>query len=152
MAMDLSPSGDHVVSAGGGDLIARSQLRDYSNQQTVSPSVSISAPYARQPSATSSWVGSNVAAEPSSDDSTTGNLSSSLVAKDSTVLPSKGDIFFFLLAAIPFLRLFTLYGYRFPGTSCIRYRTDGRIMASGHWDNSIRIFDAKRLKPLAVLR
>ncbi|KAJ1421128.1 WD40-repeat-containing domain protein [Ochromonadaceae sp. CCMP2298] len=39
-----------------------------------------------------------------------------------------------------------------PGTSCARYRSDGRLLASAHWDCSVRIFDRKRLKPLAILR
>lgn len=38
------------------------------------------------------------------------------------------------------------------GTSCVKYRCDGRIIVSGHWDHTIRVFDAKRLKPIAVLR
>jgi hypothetical protein len=105
MAMDLSPSGEHVVSAGGGEMIARSHLRDFSNQQADSPLARISAPTSRQPSATSSWVGSDVPAEPSSYNSITCNLLSSLVEKDSTQIPSKGDctphrMEFFLLSAI----------------------------------------------------
>jgi len=38
------------------------------------------------------------------------------------------------------------------GTSCVKYRCDGRIVVSGHWDKTIRVFDTKRLKPIAVLR
>lgn len=38
-----------------------------------------------------------------------------------------------------------------PGTSSIKYRCDGRIIVSGHWDNTMRIFDQKKLKPLAVI-
>ena len=38
------------------------------------------------------------------------------------------------------------------GTSCISVRCDGRIAASAHWDNTIRLHDLKRLRPLAVLR
>jgi len=39
-----------------------------------------------------------------------------------------------------------------PGTSCVRYRSDGRLLVSTHWDYTVRIFDQKRLKPLAILR
>ena len=38
------------------------------------------------------------------------------------------------------------------GTGCVRYRSDGRIIVSTHWDGSVRVFDQKRLKPLAILR
>ena len=38
------------------------------------------------------------------------------------------------------------------GTSCIRHRSDGRMIVSGHWDSSIRIFDQKLMKPIAILR
>jgi len=38
------------------------------------------------------------------------------------------------------------------GTSSIKMRSDGRIIASGHWDGTVRLFDTKKLKPLAVLR
>jgi len=38
------------------------------------------------------------------------------------------------------------------GTSSVKYRTDGRIVVSAHWDNTVRIFDAKKaMRPLAVL-
>lgn len=38
------------------------------------------------------------------------------------------------------------------GTGAIKYRDDGRIVVSTHWDNSVRIFKSKKMKPLAVLR
>lgn len=40
-----------------------------------------------------------------------------------------------------------------PGTSSIKYRPDGRIVVSAHWDHTVRIFDPKKspLRPLAVL-
>jgi WD40 repeat protein len=37
------------------------------------------------------------------------------------------------------------------GTGGLKYRCDGRIFVSAHWDNSVRIFQ-HNLKPLAVLR
>lgn len=40
----------------------------------------------------------------------------------------------------------------YTGTSCVRYRSDGRLLVSTHWDYTVRIFDQKRLKPLAILR
>lgn len=40
----------------------------------------------------------------------------------------------------------------FSGTGCVKYRSDGRIIVSAHWDGTVRVFDQKRLKPLAVLR
>ena len=39
-----------------------------------------------------------------------------------------------------------------PGTSCIKSRSDGRLFVSAHWDHTVRVFDQKRLKPLAILR
>lgn len=38
------------------------------------------------------------------------------------------------------------------GTSSMRFRSDGRILVSGHWDNCVRLFDRKKLKTLATLR
>jgi hypothetical protein len=38
------------------------------------------------------------------------------------------------------------------GTSTARYRQDGRLLATAHWDYTVRLFDRKHLKPLAVLR
>lgn len=38
------------------------------------------------------------------------------------------------------------------GVSSVKYRNDGRILISGHWDNSVRIFDTKRMKSIAVLK
>lgn len=37
------------------------------------------------------------------------------------------------------------------GTSSSRYRPDGRILLTGHWDNTVRLYDAVKLKPLAIL-
>lgn len=38
------------------------------------------------------------------------------------------------------------------GGTCIRYRCDGRILACARWDHTVRVFDWKRLKPIAILR
>lgn len=38
------------------------------------------------------------------------------------------------------------------GTSSIAIRSDCRIIASAHWDSTVRLFDMKKLRPLAVLR
>ena len=38
------------------------------------------------------------------------------------------------------------------GTSSVALRLDGKLLASGHWDSTVRIFDTKDLRPLAVLR
>jgi WD40 repeat protein len=38
------------------------------------------------------------------------------------------------------------------GTSVVRLRSDGRLLFTGHWDCSVRLWDTKRLKPLAVVR
>ncbi len=38
------------------------------------------------------------------------------------------------------------------GTSCVKYRSDGRIVASTHWDSTVRLFDSKKMKPIAILR
>lgn len=38
------------------------------------------------------------------------------------------------------------------GTSSVALRGDGKLLASGHWDNTVRVFDTKALRPLAVLR
>ena len=37
-----------------------------------------------------------------------------------------------------------------PGTSAIKYRADGKLLITGHWDNTVRAFDQKRLKPLGI--
>ena len=37
------------------------------------------------------------------------------------------------------------------GISCVRYRGDGKIIVAGGWDGSVRLFDSKALRPLAVL-
>jgi WD40 repeat protein len=34
----------------------------------------------------------------------------------------------------------------------MRFRPDGRVLVSAHWDHTVRVFDQKRLKPLAILR
>ncbi|NP_001013526.1 guanine nucleotide-binding protein subunit beta-like protein 1 [Danio rerio] len=39
-----------------------------------------------------------------------------------------------------------------PGVSQLRIRADGKILASAGWDNNIRVFGWKKLKPLAVLQ
>jgi WD40 repeat protein len=38
------------------------------------------------------------------------------------------------------------------GTSAVRFRSDGRIFVSGHWDGSIQLRERKTFKLLAVLR
>lgn len=38
------------------------------------------------------------------------------------------------------------------GAGAVRYRHDGKLVASARWDHTIRLFEAKRLKPLAILR
>ena len=38
------------------------------------------------------------------------------------------------------------------GSSCVKYRSDGRIVASAHWDSTVRLFDTKKMKPIAILR
>jgi WD40 repeat protein len=38
------------------------------------------------------------------------------------------------------------------GTSSIHIRSDDRIIASSHWDKTIRLFDRKKMKCLAILR
>lgn len=39
-----------------------------------------------------------------------------------------------------------------PGVSQLKIRADGRILATAGWDNNIRVFGRKKLKPLAVLQ
>uniref|UniRef100_A0A8C2KIW8 Guanine nucleotide binding protein (G protein), beta polypeptide 1-like n=1 Tax=Cyprinus carpio TaxID=7962 RepID=A0A8C2KIW8_CYPCA len=39
-----------------------------------------------------------------------------------------------------------------PGVSQLRIRADGKILATAGWDNNIRVFGLKKLKPLAVLQ
>jgi len=39
-----------------------------------------------------------------------------------------------------------------PGIAAIKFRDDEKIFASAGWDHRIRIFDAKKLKPLAILK
>ena len=34
----------------------------------------------------------------------------------------------------------------------VRYRGDGRLVVAAGWDGTVRLFDAKRLLPLATLR
>lgn len=38
------------------------------------------------------------------------------------------------------------------GTATVRFREDGRIFLSGHWDGTLQIRERKSLKLLAVLR
>ena len=38
------------------------------------------------------------------------------------------------------------------GTSSVSIRPDGKLLASGHWDSTARVFETKTLRPLAVLR
>ena len=38
------------------------------------------------------------------------------------------------------------------GMSCARYRRDGKIIVAACWDGSVRLFDGKALRPLALLR
>jgi len=41
-----------------------------------------------------------------------------------------------------------------PGTSSVKFRADGRILLSGHWDGTVRLWEVKKklnLKPVAVL-
>jgi WD40 repeat protein len=38
------------------------------------------------------------------------------------------------------------------GVSCLSTRNDGRVFASAHWDHTVRLYQTKNLKPLAVLR
>ena len=38
------------------------------------------------------------------------------------------------------------------GSSSTSYRSDGKLLVTGHWDNTVRLFDAKKLKPLALLK
>ncbi len=38
------------------------------------------------------------------------------------------------------------------GTSCIQHRADDRIVASSNWDGSLRLFEAKKMKCLAILK
>ena len=38
------------------------------------------------------------------------------------------------------------------GTSSLEYRSDGKVIASAHWDHTVRLFDRKKFKPLVVLR
>mmetsp|Transcript_15512 Transcript_15512/g.14045 ORF Transcript_15512/g.14045 Transcript_15512/m.14045 type:complete len:333 (+) Transcript_15512:103-1101(+) len=38
-----------------------------------------------------------------------------------------------------------------PGSTSSVYRGDGKILTTGHWDKTIRLYDTKKLKPLAIL-
>lgn len=49
---------------------------------------------------------------------------------------------------------FLIYLYIFHieiGSSSISYRGDGKIILSSHWDNTCRILQSAKLKPLALL-
>lgn len=39
-----------------------------------------------------------------------------------------------------------------PGTSSVHYRCDGKIFVSGHWDGTVRVWESKSMKQLAVLQ
>lgn len=39
-----------------------------------------------------------------------------------------------------------------PGLGAVCVRRDARLVASGGWDSKVRIFTAKRLRPLAIVR
>lgn len=37
------------------------------------------------------------------------------------------------------------------GCGCIKYRSDGRLVATTHWDNSVKLFDTRKFKLIASL-
>ena len=93
------------------------------------------------------------------------NKAAELTQIDSTTLPHPGkqltfqsmnkcvDLSIDMLVLCYIIMNTRIISLRFlAGTSCIRHRSDGRLVVSTHWDYTVRIFDQKRLKPLAILR
>ena len=105
MAMDLSPSGDHIISAGGDSTISRSCFDVISAAGAVhaviddSP-LSTSTCNMKTPQTSSSWARPTVAEEKASLLEMKGTasdlLSLNLSRKDAVQLPVKGEIKHFL--------------------------------------------------------
>ncbi len=34
----------------------------------------------------------------------------------------------------------------------MKFRCDGKLFVSGHWDGTVRLYDSKKFKPLAILK
>ena len=154
MALDLSPNGLSVVTGGGDEKLAKTSIKTNCTATDISSSKSQSmGPQNRLSSPSSSW------AKPESTPEITSAVEEEDSGRDESVdmedqdhlrLPSKGTA----NALCNIARLLCLSSLLFTveGTSSIRHRSDGRIVVTGHWDNSFRIYDTKRMKPLAVVR
>ena len=101
MAMDLSPSGDHIISAGGDSTISRSCFT-ISSTPRATPTLISNPPHftltcsVKVPQASSSWARPTIAEEkntsPSEAIGTASDLASlHLSNKDAVQLPVKGD-------------------------------------------------------------
>jgi WD40 repeat protein len=139
MAMDLSPDGQTIITGSSDKAIHRTSLRYH-----------IPADSAERISDGLSRVEDSV----SCSSFTSQRLDSADLPKEGTAasdmihhMPS-----LILTLTVP-LNSNAINSCILIGTSSIKYRCDGRLLVSGHWDNSVRVWEAKtsRLKPLAVL-
>ena len=101
MAMDLSPSGDHIISAGGDSTISRSCLQIFSTSGDAhdiigNPPLSTSTCSMKTPQISSSWARPTIAEERSTssemEGTASGLLSLNLCKRDAVQLPVKGLI------------------------------------------------------------
>jgi WD40 repeat protein len=60
-------------------------------------------------------------------------------------------LFSFLPVVFVFCYTSALFTFH-TGVSSIALRSDQKIVVSGHWDNTVRLYDRKKLKCLAILR
>jgi hypothetical protein len=101
MAIDLSPSGDHIVSAGGDSSISRSCFEILSTPKAAdavldNPPRSTSSSSLKTPQVSSSWARPTMAEEIASsleiDRTASDLLSLDLCNKDAVQLPVKGQV------------------------------------------------------------
>lgn len=101
MAMDLSPSGDHIISAGGDSSISRSCFQILSTPKAANtaldnPPRSTPSSSVKTPQASSSWARPTMAEEIASsiemDVTASDLLSLNLCSKDAVQLPVKGEL------------------------------------------------------------
>jgi WD40 repeat protein len=72
-----------------------------------------------------------------------------------TMQPLRSGSYLTPYSFLPVVIIFLYYSevFTFPiGVSSISLRSDEKVVVSGHWDNTVRLYDRKKLKCLAILR